>query len=202
MVSFRSGKSWHSIKEPSITTIHKLVSWKKFAVCRPHSSLSDFYEWISPRCRHQGQWLMLYLLQEWFWWPSMAIPTLMQKAISNCKQCIQHEGSHAKAPMQPIIATTPFELLHMDFMTIEMTLELDQPLNEVNILVFCNHFTKHVMVYMIPTQTAKTVAKFLWQGYSSIFRALAKLLSDWGANFESNVIKVLCELMGIWKVRT
>ena len=48
----------------------------------------------------------------------------------------------------------------------------------------------------------KTVAKFLWQGYISIFGALAKLLSDWGANFESNIISELYELMGIQKART
>ena len=52
-----------------------------------------------------------------------------------------------------------------------------------------------------PNQTVKTVAKFLWQGYILIFGALAKLLSDQGANFKTNIIKELCELMGIWKVR-
>ena len=46
-------------------------------------------------------------------------------------------------------------------------------------------------------QTAQPVAKFLWQGYILIFRALAKLLSDQGANFESNIIRELCKLMGI-----
>ena len=76
------------------------------------------------------------------------------------------------------------------------------PQNMVNILVFCNHFIKHIMAYVIPDWTVKTVAKFLWQGYVSIFRALAKLLSGWGANFESNIIRELCELMGIWKVRS
>ena len=53
-----------------------------------------------------------------------------------------------------------------------------------------------------PHQTVKTVAKFLWQGYISIFGAPAKLLSDQDTNFESNIIKELCELIGIWKVRT
>ena len=81
-------------------------------------------------------------------------------------------------PMQPIIATAPLELLHMDFTNIEMTMELDQPPYMVSVLVFCNHFTKHVMAYVTPSQTAKTVTKFLWQGYTPIFRALAKLLSD------------------------
>ena len=72
----------------------------------------------------------------------------------------------------------------------------------VNLLAFCDHFTKHVMVYVTHDQTAKTVGKFLWQGYILIFRPPAKLLSNWGANFESNIIKELCKLMGIWKVRT
>ena len=57
-------------------------------------------------------------------------------------------------------------------------MELDQPPNVVSDLVFCAHFTKHVMAYMTPKQTEKTVAKFLWQGYISIFGALPKLLSD------------------------
>ena len=96
----------------------------------------------------------------------------MQKAISSCKQCIQHEGTCAKVPKQPIIATAPMDLLHMDFTSIEMTMELDQPPNVVNILVFCDHFMRHIMTYVTPNTTVKTVAKFLWQRYISIFRVL------------------------------
>ena len=81
-------------------------------------------------------------------------------------------------------------------------MELHQPPNMVNLLVFCNHFMKHIMAYVTLSQTAKTVSKFLWQGYVSIFGMLAKILSDQGANFESNIIRELCELMGIPKVRT
>ena len=78
-------------------------------------------------------------------------------------------GTHAKALMQPIIVTAPLELLHIDFMSIEMTMEFDQPHNVVNVLVFCDQFTKHVMAYVAPGQTVKTVAKFLLQGYILIF---------------------------------
>ena len=66
---------------------------------------------------------------------------------------------------------------------------------------FCNHFMKHIMVYVTPNQTVKTVVKFLWQGYILIFGGLAKLLSDWGAHFESNIIRELCELTDMQKVR-
>ena len=69
---------------------------------------------------------MLCLLHNQFLWPGMA--TQMQKAISSYEQYIQHEGFHAKAPMWPIIVTTPLELLHVDFTSIETMMELDQPL--------------------------------------------------------------------------
>ena len=88
----------------------------------------------------------------------------------------------------------------MDF--IETTMELDQPPPMVNVLVFHDHFMRHIMAYVTPGQTATSVAKFLWQGYISIFGALAKLLSDGGANFKCNIISKLCEVMGIQKVRT
>ena len=53
----------------------------------------------------------------------------MQKAISNFKQCIQHKGTWAKVPMQPLIATAPLELLDMDFTSTETIMGLDQPPN-------------------------------------------------------------------------
>ena len=104
--------------------------------------------------------------------------------------------------MQPIIATTPLELLHIDFTSIEMTMELDQPPNMVNILVLCDHFTKYIMDSGPPTKLQGLLLIFLWQGYILIFGDPARFLSDWDSNFESNIIKELCELIGIWKVRT
>ena len=125
----------------------------------------------------------------------------MQKSISNWKWCIQHEGARAKVPMQPILATTPLALLHMDFTSNEMTMELDQPQMRWAFWSSNNDFMKYAMAYMTPDQTTKTITKFLWQGCILIFGAPAKLLSDQDANLESN-IKELCDVMGIWKVRT
>ena len=82
---------------------------------------------------HQDQTQTLYLLHDCFWWPGMA--SQMQKAVLNCEQCIHHEGTHDKAPMQPISFTAPLELLHVDLTSIEMMIELDQTLNVMS--VFC-----------------------------------------------------------------
>ena len=57
-------------------------------------------------------------------------------------------------------------------------MELDQSPKVVNILVFQDHSIKHIMAYVTPNQIAKTVAKFLYQGYILISGALAKLFSD------------------------
>ena len=60
----------------------------------------------------------------------------MQKVISNCEQCIQHEDSQSKASLQPIIFTVPLELLHVDFTSIETMIELDQPPNVITFWSF------------------------------------------------------------------
>ena len=95
----------------------------------------------------------------------------MRQVFKACKCCLQYEGGAPKAPLCPIVATTPLDLLHVDFTSIETTMELNQSRRVANILVFQDHFTKHVLVYVTPNQTAKTITKFLYGGYISIFGA-------------------------------
>ena len=149
---------------------------------------------------HQDHNCTLSLLQELFWWLGMA--NQMQQSIKSCTHCLQHEGNLLKVPLHPIVATAPINLLHVDFTNVEMTLELNRPPRFANILVFQDHFMKHVMAYVTPDQTAKTVTKYLYQGYISIFGAPARLLSDWGANFMSSIIDEMCNLLGMKKLQT
>ena len=129
---------------------------------------------------HQGCYCTLFLLWEYFRWPEMA--NQMQQSIKSCMHCLQHEGNLSKAPLHPIVATALMDLLHVDFTSIEMTLKLNRPPKAANVLV--------------------TIAKFLYQGYISIFKALARLLSNLGANFMSSVIDEMCNLLGMKKLQT
>ena len=149
---------------------------------------------------HQGRDRTLSLLQERFWWPGMA--KQMRQVIKTCRHCLQYEGSNPKAPLCPIVATTPLDLLHVDFTSIETTMELDRSPRVANVLVFQDHFTKYVLAYVTPNQTAKTIAKFLYGGFISIFGALARLLSDRGTSFTSSIIWELCEILGVQRLRT
>ena len=144
---------------------------------------------------HQGHDQMLFLLQECFWWPGMA--KQMRQVIKTCRRCLQYEGSNPKAPLCPIVATTPLDLLHIDFTSIETTMELDTSPRVANVLVLQDHFTKYVLAYVTPNQTVKTVAKFLYGGFISIFGAPARLLSDRGTSFTSSIIRELCEILSI-----
>ena len=140
---------------------------------------------------HQGCNCTLSLLQECFWWPRMA--KQMRQVIRACKHCLQYEGGTPKAPLGPIVPTTPLDLLHVDFTSIETTLELNQSPRVTNVLVLQDHFTKHILVYVTPDQTVIAITKFLYGGYISIFGALARLLSGRGASF----IEELCKILGV-----
>ena len=126
----------------------------------------------------------------------------MRQVIKACRCCLKYEGSTPKAPSCPIVATTPLDLLHVVFTSIETTMELDQSPRVVNVLVFQDHSTKNVLAYVTPNQTVKTTAKFLYGGYISIFGAPARLLSDRGTTFTSSIIEELCKFLGIQQLWT
>ena len=102
---------------------------------------------------HQAHDCTLSLLQECFWWPGMA--KQMRQVSKACRHCLQYEGGSPKAPLCPIVAAAPLDLLHMDFTSIETMMELNQSPRVANVLVFQDHFTKHVLAYMTPNQTVK-----------------------------------------------
>ena len=144
---------------------------------------------------HKGHDPTLSLLKEHFWWPGM--DKQMRQVIKACRCCLQYEGSTPKAPLCPIVATTPLDVLLVDFTSIETMMELDKSPWVAYVLVFQDHFTKHVLAYVTPDQTVKTITKFLYGGYISIFGALARLLSDRGTSFTSSIIEELCKILGI-----
>ena len=126
----------------------------------------------------------------------------MRQTIRSWTYCLQYKGGFPKAPLCLIVATAPLDLLHLDFTSIETMLEPNQSPRVANILMFQDHFMKHMLAYVTPDQTVKTIAKFLYGGYISIFGAPARLLSDRGANFMSSVIEEMCKILGIKQLQT
>ena len=76
----------------------------------------------------------------------------VKSAVKNCKQCLRHDGDSVRAPLVPIEATGPMDLLHLDFTKIEVSgdrkKELKKKPEVVNVLVVTDHFTQHTMAFM------------------------------------------------------
>ena len=149
---------------------------------------------------HQGQHHSAALMQECFWWPGMTRD--LRNRIKKCSHCRKYEAARPVVPMKPLACSGPGKLLHVDFTSIEETVPLKEDPVICNVLVLQDHFSKYVAVYVVKDQTAHTAAKTLRNGYFGLFGAPAYLVSDQGKAFTGHVIKHLCELYGVQKLRT
>ena len=149
---------------------------------------------------HQGQARTLALTQERFWW--LTLVEDCKAMIRGCQHCCAFEGAIPKAPLCSIRVYMPLELVHMDFTSIETDMELNKPPGVKNVLVITDHFTRYAMAFITKDQTAKTVARALYEQFITIFGVPEKLLSDRGVNFTSRLVEELCSMFGIQKCRT
>ena len=122
--------------------------------------------------------------------------------VKGCQHCQIFEGAVVKALLCPIKAFAPLELVHVDFTSIEMTMELNQLPSVKNVLVITDHFTRYSMVFVTKDQKAKTITQIVYEQFISIFGTPVKLLSDRGANFTLALVEELCSAFGIQKCRT
>ena len=70
------------------------------------------------------------------------------KAIANCGRCIQYEAKGQLPLMQPIICTEPMELVHINYVGMEVTVATDKKPVVWNVLVVVDHFTRYVQAFV------------------------------------------------------
>ena len=70
------------------------------------------------------------------------------------------------------------------------------------VLIISDYFTRWTEAYPIPNQEAVTIAETLVKEYICRYGVPQYLHTDQGRNFESKIIKEVCELLGINKTRT
>ena len=120
----------------------------------------------------------------------------------SCTHCKKYEVAPPIAKLQKLPCSGPGEILHIDYVSIEEMVGLDEKPDIRNILMMQDHFSKHVVAYVTKDQTAKSATEALRSSYFGLFGAPAYLVSDQGPAFTGHVIKGLCDIYSVQKLRT
>ncbi|KAK3790068.1 hypothetical protein RRG08_038765 [Elysia crispata] len=116
--------------------------------------------------------------------------------VHHCGRSLRFKGKPDRAPLVGIQTSEPLELVCTDF------LKVDSAQNGTQyILVITDHFTRFAMAVPTRNMSAKTTAEALLT-FVRNFGIPKRLHADQGANFESKVIRALCQLLGVEKSRT
>ena len=122
--------------------------------------------------------------------------------VRGCLRCCAFEGAVPKASLCPIRAHAPLELVHVDFTSVESTMELNKPPSIKNILVITDHFMCYGLAVIMKDQIAETIAKVFNKNFIMVYNMPAKLLSNRGANFTSVLMEDLYTVFGTQKCQT
>ena len=116
---------------------------------------------------HQGRDRMLSLLKERFWWRGMAQRMMM--SVRNCPKCRIFEAKPQIPPMEPILCTEPLDLVHINYVSMEVMVGVTEKPVVKNVLVIKDHFTRFTQAYVTNNHTTRTMARVLYNEFFSVF---------------------------------
>ncbi|KAK9977063.1 hypothetical protein ABG768_018884, partial [Culter alburnus] len=182
-----NGILYRAIKDP-------LTKHKRIQFVLPESLKWQALSGVHDLAGHQGQPRTLSLARQRFYWPGMESD--VRDYVKTCTRYVLSKTPEpaARAPLESIKTTAPLELICIDFWSAE-----DRHNKSVDVLVITDHFTKLAHAFPCQNQSAKSVAKKLWDGFFCLYGFPQRIHSDQGANFESELIAELLELAGVDK---
>ena len=143
-----------------------------------------------------GPRLYRTITQTW-WWQGM-----YQDIVEFCNRCPQcaivGKGTRTNnPPLQPIPVQRPFQIWGVDIMELPRTRSGNH-----YVIVFQDFFSKWPLVFPAPDQKTNRIVRLLTEELVPTFGIPEALLSDRGANLLSNLMKDICEQLGIQKLNT
>jgi len=151
-----------------------------------------------PTAGHLGADRTFKQLRDSFFWPGMRRD--ITHWYRQCPQCATSKGSPLRShgKLQNIPFGAPLDLVTIDILSGLPTASDGSKY----LLVAVDAFTKWVEAYPLSDQEAHTCMTALFNGFFARFGLPRQLHSDQGRNFESSLVKELCEIAGVNKTRT
>jgi transposase InsO family protein len=154
----------------------------------------EVLERVHNRHGHQGVDRTEALLRAKCYWPGMAKD--IRDWVDNCERCVLAKQKKIRTPLGTIEASRPLEVIAVDYTLMEKARGLE------NILVITDVFTKLTVAVPTRDQKASTVARTLVQHWFRRYGAPLRIHSDQGRDFESRLVRELCNYYGIHKSHT
>lgn len=131
------------------------------------------------------------------YWPYMTRD--VHTFCTECLPCQKRDSPipHERAPLQPIHADRPFQKVAADITELPVTSQGNR-----YALVITDYFTRYVNMFPMKDQRAITVAKIIFEDYVRQHGVPESIHTDQGRQFESDLVKHLCHLLGIAKTHT
>ena len=90
--------------------------------------------------------------------------------ILNCNKCRMFERKDPKPPLCNITASEPMDLVHIDLLGLETTMNTKVHPTVAKILIIMDHFSCHIQAYKVDDKRAVTIAKCLYDNYFRHYR--------------------------------
>lgn len=132
-----------------------------------------------------------------FWWKGMCGD--VERFCKSCIECVSRKGCGRAVcpPLKSIPTGGPFSMVGVDVLQLPLTESGNK-----YVVVFADYLTKWVEAFAVPDQSATAIAKLLVEEVFCRHGAPEQLLSNRGANFLSELVLEICELLRIKKVNT
>ena len=162
----------------------------------PSSQIRTVLRYLHNEMGHQGRDRTMSLVQDRYFWYGMRKD--VEEWIKRCRRCIWRKApGNDRALLHNISSSQPLEIVCMDFLKLEMSKGGFQ-----YVLVITDHFMRYSQAVPTKNTTARTTAEAFFKNFITHYGLPQRIHSDRGANFESQLIKELCNITGIQKSRT